>query len=612
MRRLLLCVALALVALPSPAHAAGFFGSRGGQPLNAPIVGMAATSTGRGYWLVASDGGIFGYGDAGFFGSQGGKPLNAPIVGMVPTPDDRGYWVVARDGGIFAFGNAGFFGSRGGQPLNAPIVGMAATSTGRGYWLVASDGGIFGYGDAGFFGSQGGKPLNAPIVGMAARPQNDGYWMVASDGGIFGFGKAPFLGSRGGQPLVRPVVGMAATPAGDGYWLVASDGGIFSYGAPFFGSTGGMALNAPIVGMGVAAPGDGYWLVARDGGIFAFPTAAPHLNVSTLIGGLTIPWDIGFTPDGTLLFTERSGTVNAMVGGQRRVLATVGDVYVNLESGMLGLVVDPAFSTNRRIFTCESFRNSGGPVDVRVYQWTVPAGYTTATRGTAIVTGIPVNTGRHNGCRPRFGPDGMLWIGTGDAAVGTNPQDLNSLGGKVLRVDPNTGAAAPGNPFGTLVYEYGHRNIQGLALRPGTTQMFSVEHGPDRDDEINLLQPGANSGWDPVPNYNESVPMTDLQKFPNASQAVWSSGAPPLATSGATFLSGGQWKSYNGALAVACLAGQQLRLFTFDGAGRLLGTDLVLNGLGRLRTPVQGPDGNLYITTSNGSGTDKILVVTPS
>jgi len=594
------------------AKGAEFFGSRGGQPLNSPIVGMAATSNGGGYWLVAADGGIFGYGNAGFFGSRGGQPLNSPIVDMAATPDNGGYWLVARDGGIFGYGNAGFFGSRGGQPLNSPIVGMAATPTGNGYWLVAADGGVFTYGDAGFFGATGHLDLNAPIVGMAARPQGDGYWLVASDGGIFAFGNAPFLGSRGGQPLARPIIGMAANAAGDGYWLTASDGGIFAYNAPFYGSTGGRPLNAPIVGMAPDLAGVGYWLVARDGGIFAFPTAAPILAVDTLVSGLTIPWDLQFTPDGTLLFNERGGRISAVVNGTRRTLATVGDAYVNSESGVLGMVVDPNFTANRRVFICQSFRTASAQVDVRVYAWTVAVGYGSATRATnPVVSGIPVGNGRHNGCRLAFGPDGMLWIGTGDAAIGTTPQDLNSLGGKILRVVPSTGAAAPGNPFGTRVYEYGHRNVQGLARRPGTSQMFSVEHGTDRDDEINLLRSGGNGGWDPRPGYNESVPMTDLQKYPDANQAVWSSGFPTIATSGATFVTGTQWKSYDGAMIVATLKAQQLKVFWFDTAGRVTGVDTAYAGTMRMRSPVQGPDGKLYVTTSNGSGNDRILVFTP-
>ncbi|HSZ35482.1 MAG TPA: hypothetical protein VK773_00205, partial [Acidimicrobiales bacterium] len=229
---------------------AQFYGSAGGMHLNAPVVGMAATPDAGGYWLVGSDGGIFNYGDAGFFGSTGGLVLNKPVVGMTPTSDGQGYWLVASDGGIFNYGDAGFYGSRGGQPLNKPIVGMAATADGKGYWLVASDGGIFSYGDATFYGSTGGLVLNKPVVNMAPTPDGHGYWLVASDGGIFNYGDAGFFGSSGGLVLNKPVVGMAATPDGAGYWLVASDGGIFNYGdALFYGSTGGMPLNAPMVGM---------------------------------------------------------------------------------------------------------------------------------------------------------------------------------------------------------------------------------------------------------------------------------------------------------------------------------------------------------------------------
>jgi hypothetical protein len=229
---------------------AGFFGSTGGIVLNKPVVGMASTPSTNGYWEVASDGGLFSYGDARFFGSMGGHPLNQPIVGMTSTPDGGGYWEVASDGGIFSFGDAQFFGSTGGIHLNRPIVGMASTPDGKGYWLVASDGGIFAYGDAQFYGSTGAIRLNSPIVGMARGPNGAGYWLVAADGGIFAYGRAQFYGSAGGIHLNRPVVSMAATPDVHGYWLVASDGGVFTYGdAPFFGSTGGITLNKPIVGM---------------------------------------------------------------------------------------------------------------------------------------------------------------------------------------------------------------------------------------------------------------------------------------------------------------------------------------------------------------------------
>jgi ribosomal protein L24E/predicted GH43/DUF377 family glycosyl hydrolase len=227
-----------------------FCGSTGGTSLNSPIVGMARTRSGGGYWLVAADGGIFAFGDAPFFGSTGNVALNQPIVGMTATPSGHGYWFVARDGGIFSFGDAHFYGSTGTVALNRPIVGMAATPSGHGYWLVASDGGIFAFGDARFFGSTGNVALNQPIVGMTATPSGHGYWFVARDGGIFSFGDAHFYGSTGAMRLNQPIVGMVATPSGHGYWFVARDGGIFSFGdAHFYGSTGNVHLTQPIVGI---------------------------------------------------------------------------------------------------------------------------------------------------------------------------------------------------------------------------------------------------------------------------------------------------------------------------------------------------------------------------
>jgi len=194
-------------------------GANAASNSNAPIVAMEAVSGGGGYWLVASDGGVFSYANAGFFGSAGALHLNAPIVGMAAVPGGGGYWLVASDGGIFNYGNARFFGSAGSLALNAPVVGMAVTHDGGGYWLVASDGGIFSYGDAVFSGSTGSIHLDAPIVGMAATPDGGGYWFVASDGGVFSYGDARYFGSLGGMQLAAPVLGMPADPGGSGYWL---------------------------------------------------------------------------------------------------------------------------------------------------------------------------------------------------------------------------------------------------------------------------------------------------------------------------------------------------------------------------------------------------------
>jgi hypothetical protein len=175
-----------------------------------PWFNAGSNAGSQGYWEVSTDGGIFTYGSAGFYGSMGGKPLNAPIVRIAVTPDDKGYLEVATDGGIFAFGTAGFYGSMGGRHLNAPIVGIAITPDGNGYWEVSTDGGIFAYGTAGFHGSMGGRHLDAPVVGIAVTPDGNGYWEVAADGGIYAFGSAAYFGSMGGRALNAPIVGMAS------------------------------------------------------------------------------------------------------------------------------------------------------------------------------------------------------------------------------------------------------------------------------------------------------------------------------------------------------------------------------------------------------------------
>ena len=235
--------------------------------------GMARTPDGAGYWIVASDGGVFSFGDAQFYGSMGGQHLNAPVVGMAARPQGDGYWLVGSDGGIFTFGNAGFHGSMGGQHLNAPIVGMASTADGGGYWLVGSDGGIYAFGDAPFNGSLPGLNVHVSnVVGMAPTSGN-GYWLVGSDGGIYSF-DANFYGSMGGKTLSAPVSGMTARPQSDGYWLTGQDGAIYSFGnAGYHGGANGYHLAAPVVGMQSTTDGAGYWLVGGDGGIFTFGDA---------------------------------------------------------------------------------------------------------------------------------------------------------------------------------------------------------------------------------------------------------------------------------------------------------------------------------------------------
>jgi hypothetical protein len=188
---------------------------------------------------------VFAFGDARFYGSMGGTRLNQPIVGMAASPSGRGYLMLARDGGVFAFGDARFYGSTGGWRLNAPVLDLAMTADGRGYWFVAADGGVFSFGNARFRGSTGGMALAAPVRSMGAAADGRGYWMVADDGGIFAF-NVPFAGSL---PQLRSLLGLPyvssirfrALPSGDGYYILGLDGTVSSFGtAKNFGSPRGV------------------------------------------------------------------------------------------------------------------------------------------------------------------------------------------------------------------------------------------------------------------------------------------------------------------------------------------------------------------------------------
>jgi glucose/arabinose dehydrogenase len=333
---------------------------------------------------------------------------------------------------------------------------------------------------------------------------------------------------------------------------------------------------------------------------------APALEVTVVVDGLDHAWDVVQAPDGTLLVDERGGGLTAVLPD-----GTVRSVAADFD--------DPRFAENRRFYTCQGRQREETP-DVAVIAWTVDAAWRTAVRvDDPLVRGIPVNSssGRHGGCRLRFAADGALLVGTGDTAEGTVPQDLDVLGGKVLRLDAATGDPAEGNPFADApaVWTYGHRNVQGLAVRPRGGQVFAVEHGPDRDDEVNLLEPGGNYGWDPDGGggYDESVPMTDPD-LPGAVPAVWSSGVPTLATSGATFLDGPPWGAYDGLLVIGLLRDTGVLALRLDEDGAVqeeLRLAELEDSYGRLRSLTLGVDGALYVTTDNG-GDDKVLRVTPS
>ncbi|MEO6090357.1 MAG: PQQ-dependent sugar dehydrogenase [Umezawaea sp.] len=347
------------------------------------------------------------------------------------------------------------------------------------------------------------------------------------------------------------------------------------------------------------------------------PAKAPSgLKVEEVVGGLSHAWDVGFLPDGRMLVTQRPGKIALVEDGKAtEVKADLADVKPRGEGGLMGLVVHPDFLTSHRFTTCQTSQD-----DVRLVTWQLSDDGTSAQRiKDPLLGGLPVNaSGRHSGCRPTIARDGSLLVGTGDTAKGTIAQDLNSLGGKVLRISLETGAAQSDNPIpGSRVYTYGHRNVQGVAVNPKTGQVFTAEHGPDVDDELNLLKPGANYGWDPgqggtKPGYDESVPMTDLTRFPDAVEAVWKSGDSTEAICGAAFLSGAQWGALDGVLAVTALKGSKLMLFTLTPEGGVHSVAIppeLDDTHGRLRGARLGPDGALYVTTSNGTD-DKLLKIT--
>ncbi|MET0840154.1 MAG: PQQ-dependent sugar dehydrogenase, partial [Marmoricola sp.] len=348
----------------------------------------------------------------------------------------------------------------------------------------------------------------------------------------------------------------------------------------------------------------------------------PALRVTRVASGLDLPWDVKPIGNGRLLITERSKKrllLRAPGRPARVVQFPSGSVWANGETGLMGLAVDPKFAQNHRFYTCSGANTAGGGHDVRVQSWRFQASPLRAILIRRLVTGIPSTTGQHGGCRLLIASNGALFVGTGDAATGTAPRNLSSLGGKTLRLNRFTGAPWPTNPFISssvpsrrFVLTFGHRNVQGLAQRADGT-IWSAEHGPDRDDEINRLSGGGDYGWNPVPGYNQSVPMTDQGLPGNQIQARWRSGVPTVATSGIAFVRGAKWKGYRGMLAVATLKGSRVLFMRFGDAGRFLGvrTPPALTRFGRLRSITNAPNGDLLVTTSNGGGRDSVLRVRP-
>ena len=224
-------------------------GSVGGRPGAAAI---AATRSGRGYWVLDSQGGVAAFGDAQYFGSGGTGGGAIDAVDLKPTPSGDGYWILARDGSVFAFGSARSFGSLPAIHVGNEAIKLLPTPTGGGYWILGSDGGVFSFGDAAFHGSVPGLGIHDPSVAVAATPTGDGYWILGADGGIFSFGDAAFHGSVPGLGCRGIGVELAPTRDGGGYYVLSMDGRVFAFGdAPALGQppTAGTAA----VDLGVVA-----------------------------------------------------------------------------------------------------------------------------------------------------------------------------------------------------------------------------------------------------------------------------------------------------------------------------------------------------------------------
>ncbi|MCG3202185.1 MAG: hypothetical protein NFCOHLIN_02064 [Gammaproteobacteria bacterium] len=364
-------------------------------------------------------------------------------------------------------------------------------------------------------------------------------------------------------------------------------------------------------------------------------TVTPVLSRTVVRSGLSSPWDLAFLPDGSMLITEkcrglsilRNGALTRLFGTSGASLVA-GDLFCQGQSGMHGVAVDPEFGNgNRYVYVYMASNASTNPRTNRVVRLTLSADLLTASGRVDIITDIAFKdvanswggAGSHSGGRLRFGPDGLLYVTTGDNHNGTLPQDLTRMGGKVLRVTP-TGSAALGNnsPGDPRIYTFGHRNVQGISFRPGTGQPYTSEHGPGHSDEVTPLVAGGNGGWDPKPepgvscadNYcgytsnkldGTPTPMTDTAKFPTAMRPSWNNSGRSQGTGPSTFLNGPQWKAWDGRLAVGVMGDMRLDILQLDATGRMT-SQSTATGLPaqRMRSLVQGPDGYLYVATDSG------------
>ena len=309
----------------------------------------------------------------------------------------------------------------------------------------------------------------------------------------------------------------------------------------------------------------------------ATPLADPTVTAEVATG-LGVPWAMALLPDGSLIVTEReTAEVKRIVDGVVDVIGVVEDaIPADGEGGLLGVAVPPDFTNEPRLFLYYT-----SPEDNRVVSMTYGDGGLGGTE--EVLTGIP-KANIHNGGRIKFGPDGYLYVGTGDASNAESAQDRASLGGKILRVTAD-GEPAPDNPFGSAVYSLGHRNVQGLAWDSGN-RLWASEFGPERDDELNLIVHGGNYGWPAVTGAPGEPGFLDAQ-------VVW----PSTATSSPSGMAIVEDVAYIGGL-----RGERLWRVPVSGGSAGDPASFLDGAHGRLRDTITGVDGGLLIATNESSG----------
>jgi glucose/arabinose dehydrogenase len=337
--------------------------------------------------------------------------------------------------------------------------------------------------------------------------------------------------------------------------------------------------------------------------------AQTQVEARAIASGLDTPWALAFAPDGRLFVTERGGQLRVIEHGQLRSepLATLADVRESAEGGLMGLAVDPNFPAEPYLYTMYTYEGSNGPRN-RVVRLRLDEN--SAREDAVLIDDLPASR-IHDGGRVEFGPDGLLYVSAGDAAEPSRAQDGGSPAGKILRIGRDGSIPADNPNAGSPVYSLGHRNSQGFAWQPGSGRLYATEHGPSGNDEVNLLEPGQNYGWPDAQGPDHPAPFrTPL--------AVYS---PAVAPAGATFYDSEAIPQWRGSFFFASLRGEHLRRLVFDEADprRIVADEqLYQREYGRLRDVAQGPDGALYVATSNRDGRgspsaddDRVLRIAP-